>query len=629
MQRKDYIKFMNEYEFLGHMERVEEELLEIPGKTCYLPHHAVRNENSVTTKLRVVFDASCKTESGYSLNDTLLKGPVIQDELIYILSRFRTYKFVLTADIQKMYRQVLVTRKDSDMQRILWRADPSLPIQIYRLVTLTYGTVPASFLATGCLKKISEEEAELFPIACKSVSQDFYMDDYLGGADSIEKTIQLRDELICVMKRAGMNLQKWLSNESCIIENLSEKESSDECMFNYGTTKILGLYWNARNNMLQYKIKEYDENTTTNKRKILAETAAIFDPLGLIGPIIVKAKLMIQNLWRIRLGWDDPLPDNIHNEWLNYRKGLSTLNTLTIPRKIICNQKIIYTEIHGFADASMKCYGACIYLRCKDDCGEYTTNLICAKSRVAPLKTISLPRLELCAALLLVRMINSLVPKLNLNIVRKHFWSDSKIVLAWIASPSTKWKTFVAHRVGEIQDTTSINEWSHVRTNDNPADIISRGCDASKLANMVLWWHGPRWLSKNKGEWPLAEKYDTRDLVKNIPEARSVQLSTCVKTEDIPLFTKYSSLNKIIRITAYWLRFRDFLVKKKSEKTISPLRPEDLERANISLIKNVQKKHFHKEIKDLKGKNKQVSSKSKLIRLRPFIDENGIVRVGG
>lgn len=623
--KKDYITFMSEYETLGHMELVKNE--EKLGETCYLPHHAVKNENSKTTKLRVVFDASCKTESGYSLNDTLLKGPVIQDELLYIISRFRTHKFVLTADIQKMYRQVLVTKQDSEKQRILWRADPSLPIQIYRLTTLTYGTVPASFLATACLRKISELESS-YVKACEAIRNDFYMDDFLSGAETKEEAIKLRDEVILIMKKAGMTLRKWSSNEPSIVSCMLEKENANECIFEEESiTKILGLYWNADGDVLQYKVKEYhDENTTISKRHILAETAAIFDPMGLVGPIIVQAKLIIQSLWQIRISWDEPLPDSIRIEWVKYRKGLSMLNKLTIPRNIGCNEILTNIQIHGFADASIKCYGECIFLRSTNEQGEHTAKLICAKSKVAPLKVISLPRLELCAALLLARLASRIVPKLKLNIAKKYFWSDSKIVLSWIASPSTKWKTFVAHRIGEIQDLSNITDWAYVKSSENPADIISRGCDAEQISSINLWWNGPEWLKNNIEEWPIAEKTSQNDNREMLPEAKTIRNIALVVTDEFILFKRYSSLNKILRIAAYWLRFRDFLVKKSSA-SVGPLRAEDLERANIGLIKNVQNNFFKLEIENLK--NKKSIQKSKIILLRPFIDDKDILRVGG
>jgi len=178
---------MHEYEAIGHIEREIEEEGEEEEKSCYLPHHVVINENSTTTKVRVVvvFDASCKTESGNSLNDLLLKAPVMQDELLYILARFRTYNYVLSADITKMYRQIKVANEDCNYQRILWRADPKMPIQVYRLTTLTYGTVPA-FIATACLEKLADTGNDYLR-ARESIKRNFYIDDYLSGASTKEE----------------------------------------------------------------------------------------------------------------------------------------------------------------------------------------------------------------------------------------------------------------------------------------------------------------------------------------------------------------------------------------------------------------------------------------------------------
>ncbi|CAI6374547.1 unnamed protein product [Macrosiphum euphorbiae] len=421
--------------------------------------------------------------------------------------------------------------------------------------------VPASFLATACLRKISELESS-YVKACEAIRNDFYMDDFLSGAETKEEAIKLRDEVILIMKKAGMTLRKWSSNEPSIVSCMSEKENANECIFEEESiTKILGLYWNADGDVLQYKVKEYhDENTTISKRHILAETAAIFDPMGLVGPIIVQAKLIIQSLWQIRISWDEPLPDNIRIEWVKYRKGLSMLNKLTIPRNIGCNKILTNIQIHGFADASIKCYGACIFLRSTNEQGEHTAKLICAKSKVAPLKVISLPRLELCAALLLARLVSRIVPKLKLNIAKKYFWSDSKIVLSWIASPSTKWKTFVAHRIGEIQDLSNITDWAYVKSSENPADIISRGCDAEQISSINLWWNGPEWLKNNIEEWPITEKTSQNDNIEMLPEAKTIRNIALVVTDEFILFKRYSSLNKIL---------------------LGPLRAEDLERANI------------------------------------------------
>lgn len=220
----EYVKFMTEHEQLGHMERVSENEVLNNNGTCYLPHHAVRKENCTSTKLRVVFDASSKTQTGNSLNDILLKGPVIQDDIIYILARFRTHNYGLTSDIIKKYRQVVMTNKHQDFQRILWRSDPEAPIQIFRLKTLTYGTVPASYLAMGCLKVLAESMYDQNPKVALAFMQDFYTDDFLGGADTKEETIKLLNGLIKIMNSAGMVLKKWSSNDIGLIKSILPSE---------------------------------------------------------------------------------------------------------------------------------------------------------------------------------------------------------------------------------------------------------------------------------------------------------------------------------------------------------------------------------------------------------------------
>ncbi|XP_050059881.1 uncharacterized protein LOC126551149 [Aphis gossypii] len=209
--KQKYVEFMEEYVNLGHMERVN------PGekeeKSYYIPHHAVLRDSSATTKLRVVFDASCATDSGKSLNDLLLKGPNIQDELICIIARFRSYEYVMSSDIEKMYRQIWVSNTDTNLQRILWRSKPDEPITEFKLKTITYGTTPASYLAMGCLMKLAEEMQELFPVTHKAITNDFYMDDYLGGANDITAAEKLRDDVINILNTSGFKLRKWIAND--------------------------------------------------------------------------------------------------------------------------------------------------------------------------------------------------------------------------------------------------------------------------------------------------------------------------------------------------------------------------------------------------------------------------------
>lgn len=277
-------------------------------------------ESSTSTRLRIVFDASCKTNNGVSLNDTFLKGPVLQEYLLFILARLRTYNYVLSANIVKMYRQFWITDEHRCFQRILWRADPSETIKVLQLNTITYGTVPASFLATGCLAKLAETVRFTKPEVFTAIIRDFYMDDFLGGADTMEAAMQLRNGLIEVLGSAGVELQKWTSNKINLISNLSRDANDNKNIAILESddtiTKILGLFFSSSTDSLQFRVYEnhLQDGDPITKRDILSKIACLFDPLGLVGSSIVHAKLILQQLWRLKVHWDEPLPTNVQEE---------------------------------------------------------------------------------------------------------------------------------------------------------------------------------------------------------------------------------------------------------------------------------------------------------------------------
>jgi hypothetical protein len=438
-----------------------------------------------------------------------------------------------------------------------------------------------------------------------------------------------RDNVVAILDKGCFPLNKWASNCPELLPTLSE----NEVMVNFdkhGDSKTLGLLWNCTHDALKYSICQIQSGNRVTKRRILSITAQIFDPLGLVGPVILIAKLMIQSLWSLNVGWDESVPIRILTTWDSFIASLPELNQLEIPRQVTSNQNPIGFELHGFCDASERAYGACIYIRSLNTATPHQTRLLCAKSRVAPLKTITLPRLELCGALLLSKLIASLRQSLNLPIAKTCCWTDSQIVLSWLAAEPATWKTFVANRVSEIQVLTKNCVWSYVNTKDNPADIISRGCSPRELIDSPLWWHGPSWLSNEAQHWP---KYcQTNPNFANdqeLPEQRRVVAVAITSEKMLPpdFLTRFSSLRKLQRVLSYCLRFAENC-RKPITKHTGPLKVSELQRSMLIILKNVQYQAFSTEIKELEG-GRQVSKKSRLISLNPFLDDSGLIRVGG
>lgn len=242
---------------------------------------------------------------------------------------------------------------------------------------------------------------------------------------------------------------------------------------------------------LKYNMKNTSDSKVT-KRVILSAIAQIFDPLSLIGPILVVAKIIMQQLWSLNLSWDESIPQELYCKWKDYQVSLKSLNDLKIPHRIRNLHSSKKIDIHGFSDASERAYGACLYAVTRDKDGKLSCHFICAKTRETPLKVLTVAKLELCAALLLARLYKSVHEAFGNRINDIHLWTDSTIVIGWIHICPSTLKTFVANRVSEIQAFGLQELWHHVSSAENPADILSRGATVEELKNRDLWWHGPK-----------------------------------------------------------------------------------------------------------------------------------------
>ncbi|XP_018376357.1 PREDICTED: uncharacterized protein LOC108769714 [Trachymyrmex cornetzi] len=573
-----YSQVIQEYLDLKHMSPIDEPL----DDGFYMPHHAVIKNSSNTTKVRVV--RRCVSEN----------------------------KYVLSADIEKMYRQILLHQDDRIYQRVLWRQDGQ--IKTFQLNTLTFGVSSLSYLAIRTIQKLADDERDEFPNAAEVLKNHLYVDDLLTGARTIEEARSLRNKLITLLSRGGFNIRQWASNEKRVIEDLSlDAVNSNLVIDKAGALKTLGISWSASNDMLTYSVRSIDRTRRITKRTVISEIARIFDPLGILGPVILYAKKLMQDLWRCKVKWDESIPTSIHCAWVEFAAQLDSINKLSINRQILIHN-YIDVQIHGFCDASNTGYGACLYIRSNDG---YNTHcyLLCAKSRVAPLKTVTIPRLELCGALLLSKLYNEVRRVIKLDFSKIVMWCDSTIVLNWLRTSTHLLKPYVSHRVAQIQEITQPQIWRHVRTKDNPADALSRGQLPKDFLNNHSWFSGPFWLKKCENEWPnnIIELNEIPELRKNI----------CLTTDvvDYSILQRYSSYSKLLHIVAWCLRFHPRNTYR------GQLHINELEEAEIKIIKIIQTHSFSRELKELK-RGRSVN-KTNIAALSPFIDENGIIRVGG
>ncbi|XP_076686123.1 uncharacterized protein LOC143378276 [Andrena cerasifolii] len=493
-----YQDFLQEYEDLGHMVAARAPPPE--GRHFYLPHHGVLKATSTTTKLRVVFNGSMNTTNGRSLNDVLHTGPNLLPALADLLLRWRRHPIVFVADVEKMYRQIIIHPDDRDYQRIPWRKGKELKLREYKLCTVTYGLGCAPYLALRCLRQLAADEAELFPLASKTMCSDVYVDVILTGATSVEEALTLKKELDQLAMAGGFRLHKWASNSPEFMRSVHNDVAALARHWDTDTQhSVLGIQWLPATDNFQIRLLEGSTSPTTTKRSVLSQAAQIFDPLGWLAPVTVWTKIFIQTLWTLTTDWDEALPVQSEDAWREFLKALPALRQIQIPRCMGLTSTNQSVEVHGFSDASERAYSAVAYLRVHDSSGDIQIHLISAKTKVAPLKKLSLPRLELSGAHLLTRLVAHLLSTLALRINGVHLWTDALVALGWIQAPSSRWQTYVANRVADIQRTLPQAHWHHVSGQDNPADCASRGLTPAELPEHPLWWSGPSWLATSEG----------------------------------------------------------------------------------------------------------------------------------
>lgn len=634
--REKYLDFMREYERLGHMTENTSLKSYSDNINYYLPHHGVLRESSTTTKLRTVFDASAVTTSKISLNDIQMVGPNVQDDLLSILLRFRQHKYVISADIEKMYRSIYVVPSQRSLQQIIFRYDPSHRLKTYTLNTVCQGTASAPFLATKSLVSLASTVSD--NSVKYSIAHDFYCDDLLSGASTVSDAINLCRGIIAALDSAKFNIRKWQSNSPLILNELFSGVKVDmntilDLSDNTNTSsKTLGLYWLCQPDSLSFSINIEHKKKVT-KRHILSVISQIFDPLGLVGPCVVEAKIIMQRLWVNKSSWDEDVTSEVLDLWSLFANTLPCLNELQIPRWVL-SDFCVKVEIHVFTDASECAYGACVYIRSVCSSGIVSVQLLISKNKVAPIKPTTIPRLELCGALLGARLCTKVQSSLTLKIDMCRFWCDSTIVLGWLSTPSNQLNPFVRNRVNEIQESTSGHTWSYVPSKENPADLVSRGVKADVISEASLWWSGPSFLLDSDHCWPKMPNESQKHDLPDLNSCLILNNSTINNDDDDDsnliknLILKYSKFTHLQRVLAYIQRFIHNCKIKNIKKCSNHLSCEELQKSYNLIMHTAQLEMFPDEYIILKS-GSSLPKKNRLISLTPFIDSNDILRVGG
>ena len=645
---KEYQITIEQYIQKGYLRRVPPDE-KPPPEVWYLPHFPVIRMDKSTSKVRIVFDCSAKCE-GISLNDVIHPGPKLQKNLFDVLVRFRRNPIALACDIKEMFLQIEVQEKDRSYFRILWRnLDVDQEPQEYEFNRVVFGKNAAPMEAQYVSQENARRHENKFPAASQTVLKSTYMDDSLDSVENDRQGIELYEQLKELWELAGMKARKWISNSPDVMAAIPTEDRAIEFTINDSqdpVTKTLGLSWNSVDDVLTIPKSSKPAEFEVTKRNVLSKIATIFDPLGFISPVVVRAKIMLQELWSRGYEWDEEVTDELAHQICDWFNRLSNVAEISVPRSLRELKPIVTSEVVTFVDASKEAYGAVAYLRHGYGDGSVTSRMIASKSKVAPLTPVTIPRLELMAAVLGLRLTQSIVKVLELNLREALFYSDSMDVLYWIRGKGRDFRSFVANRIGEVQMYTDPTQWQHVSSEENPADLCTRGVTPSQLAKNTLWWSGPEWLQKEKNDWPkmkseaqprrrLEEKPQSRGLSKPTEAARSHvsrnQDKDSAETREHEWRlspTRFSDWTRLVHIYARVTRVVHNMQQRSADGAPSiELQPQEITDAQLAIIRDAQKEGFKEDYKALIAK-RPLPTNSPLIKLNPRLDESGVIRSG-
>ena len=649
---RDYVTFMNTIIIKGYAEKVPAD--RTATTVWYLPHHGIYHPKK-PEKIRVVFDASAKYHN-ISLNDMLIQGPDLTNSIVGVLTRFRQGNIAFIADIEAMFYQVKVPDEQFDFLRFLWwpNGDLNADMEEYHMKVHLFGAVCSPSIANYALRHIAytiPDDTLLHPAIKETILKNFYVDDCLRSVDSEESAIRLITDLKSTCASGGFNLTKFTCNNNNVMKTIPRVEHSKQMQTRsldcdeLPTEHALGMQWHVDSDVFGFSVTLKNMQSYT-RRGILSTVSAVYDPLGFIAPFILPAKQILQDLCRDEdLRWDDPVPQQYRDRFCQWLNELPEIQDITIPRCLKPDDygDIVSSQMHVFCDASFNGYGVVAYLRLYD--GEQVhTSFLMGKSRLASIKPITIPRLELVAATVGVRigclLFNELADGVRIDSIIYH--TDSTTVLHYIYSKKRRFPIFVANRIQLIHNFSETSQWRYVPTKENPADDASRGLDIQKM-KQTHWLTGPDFLRLPESKWPSQPELT--------PSADLEVMSTVTSSEESftnNLIRQYSSWHRLKKAVAVYLTVQSILRERRARRLdpsvvmtekYEPFNTRMLNRAENAILHHVQRESFNSEILILSQQSSEgkrgrgathtnLPRSSPIYRLDPIMDHN-LLRVGG
>ncbi|XP_058826984.1 uncharacterized protein LOC131686969 [Topomyia yanbarensis] len=616
-----------------------EELQEQHSRIWYLPIFAVVNPNK-PGKFRLVWDAAA-TVHGISLNSVLLKGPDQLTSLLSVLIRFREFRVAVCGDIKEMFHQVRMRDEDQHCHRFVWKNSNDTEPSIYVVQVMTFGACCSPSTAQYVKNSNAKQFVKDQPEAVHAIIKQHYVDDMLVSTETEEDAVRLAQNVKIIHERAGFEIHNWISNSNLVTAMLNE-ETTEEKDLNIGdessTEKVLGMWWNTSTDSFTYKVSSrYDEallsgSRRPTKREVLRVLMMIYDPLGLIAHLLMFLKILLQEIWRTPVNWDDHIEDAQFEKWLTWLAVFPKMGSVEVPR---CYRTLTSiraeVEMHTFVDASESGFAAVVYLRFRE---EHVSEcaLVGAKTRVAPLKFLSIPKSELQAALLGVRLADTILASVSIKISKRYFWTDSKDVLSWLRSDHRRYSQFVAFRVSEILESTDITEWRYIPTKLNVADEGTKWTRSPDLSASSRWFRGPELLRQSEHVWPEFPSLGKSTIAELRPHLlhHTATMDSVIKTEAC------SKWVRLLRRAAFIFRYVNNLLRssRRERRFTGPLTQEELAKAENYLFRQAQSETYADEIAMLAMSCPTKRTQTKIVRNNPlfrsaFLDENGVARVRG